>query len=290
MKLSMTILFLFFIGLVTPGFNYSYSTDPGKENPCLECHGDLLQMEYKHGPAENACDNCHKPTGKEHPGDEKGFELIVKIQELCITCHEGLTNQKVVHTPARNGNCTGCHSPHASSFKKLLITDKKKICLNCHNKSVSADSKPVINMAELVENRKYLHAALTGGCMTCHLSHTSDFPKLLNAAFPAGNYSPAIKDSFDLCFQCHDTDLLEKELTTTATNFRNGDKNLHFIHIRGAKGRSCIMCHDVHGSNYEHLIADKIPFGKWNIPIIYKLSESGGSCKTGCHAERSYIR
>jgi predicted CXXCH cytochrome family protein len=289
MKYPLTILTIL-IFLVLMGFNYPSQINPGNANPCLECHGDLLQQNFKHSPAEAGCENCHHATGKEHPGTEKGFELKEKMPQLCITCHDVVSNKKMVHSPVNNGNCTVCHSPHSSSFKKLLITDKKKICLNCHNRSLSKDNKPVVNMVELIQTRKYLHEALNGGCTSCHLPHASDYPHLLNAAFPAGNYSPAIKDSFDLCFLCHDSDLLEKEFTTTATNFRNGDQNLHFKHIHGDKGRSCTNCHDAHGSDNLHLIADNVPFGKWKIPIIYKPSENGGLCNTGCHAERKYNR
>jgi hypothetical protein len=60
--------------------------------------------------------------------------------------------------------------------------------------------------------------------------------------------------------------------------------------MNGKKARSCIVCHDVHGSDNLHLIADKVSFGKWEMPIIYKPSENGGMCNTGCHAERGYTR
>ena len=142
----------------------------------------------------------------------------------------------------------------------------------------------------MVLKRKNVHPALKGGCTACHFPHTSDFPELLIAAYPAGNYAPASKDSFDLCFQCHDTDLLEKEVTTTATNFRNGSQNLHYKHMRGNKARNCTNCHDVHASDNDHLIADKVPFGKWMLPIKYTVQENGGTCRSGCHSQKQYTR
>ncbi|MCK4993003.1 MAG: hypothetical protein KAS29_21040, partial [Bacteroidales bacterium] len=80
------------------------------------------------------------------------------------------------------------------------------------------------------------------------------------------------------------------EVTTTATNFRNGDQNMHFLHINGTKGRNCNLCHDMHGSPNEHLIADKVMFGNWEMPVGFKALENGGSCLTGCHAEKQYVR
>jgi predicted CXXCH cytochrome family protein len=250
-----------------------------------------MQQEFKHAVVDQkGCNQCHKPTWKEHPGKEKDFELREKMPQLCVKCHDGIIDHKKVHSPVAGGSCTACHSPHSSSFKNLLLTDKKTICLNCHNKSLSKDNKQVINMLQLVQTRKYLHAAMNGGCITCHMPHGSDYPKFVNAAFPDGNYVPAVRDSFDLCFQCHDSDLLEKEVTTTATNFRNGETNLHFKHMNGPKARNCITCHDVHGSDNPRLIADKVPFGKWDLPIRYTVQDSGGTCRPGCHSQKQYVR
>ena len=291
MKLRMIlhpgILFLVLCCLINPDWAY-----PQKTYTCMDCHKDLMQGHYKHLIIDQkGCNICHQPTWKEHPGKKKGFELRQKMPQLCVKCHEGIINQKRVHAPVATGNCTACHSPHSSSFNKLLVTDKKKICLNCHNKSLTKDNKPVINMLQLVQTKKYLHKALeNGGCTTCHLQHGSDYPKFLKAAFPEGNYAPAVKDSFDLCFQCHNSDLLEKEITTTATNFRNGDINLHFKHMNGIKARNCTSCHEVHGADNPQLITDKVRFGKWELPITFSASENGGTCKTGCHSPKSYTR
>jgi predicted CXXCH cytochrome family protein len=251
-----------------------------------------MKHEFKHAAIDQkGCNLCHKPVWNEHPGKAKGFELREKMPQLCVNCHDGIINQKRVHSPVASGNCTACHSPHSSPYKKLLITEKKKICLNCHNKSLSKDNKPVINILQLVSTKKYLHPVLeNAGCTPCHLQHGSDFPKFLNAAFPTGNYVVAVRDSFELCWQCHDSDLLEKEITSTATNFRNGDKNLHFQHMHGDKARNCNVCHNVHGSDNPHLIAEKVPFGKWELPITYIASDSGGTCKSGCHSLKRYVR
>ena len=265
---------------------------PQKTYTCMDCHEDLMQQQFRHAVVDQkGCNLCHKPTWEDHSGKKKSFEFREKMLQLCVNCHEGVLDHNQGHSPVTAGNCTACHSPHSSSFAKLLITEKKDICMNCHNKSLSKDNKPVINMLQLVKTKKYLHKVLeTGGCTPCHLPHGSDYPKLLVAAFPGGNYLPAVRDSFDLCFQCHDSDLLEKELTTDATNFRNGDKNLHFKHMHDTKARNCINCHDVHGADNPHLIADKVLFGKWDLPIVFSASESGGSCRTGCHGTKSYTR
>lgn len=262
-----------------------------KTYTCMDCHSDIMQQEFKHAVVDKkGCNQCHKPTWKEHPGKKKGFELREKMPQLCVGCHDGIIDHKNVHSPAAGGNCTACHSPHSSPFDKLLVTDRKKLCLDCHNKPLTAGNRPVKNISQMLRKKKYTHTALNGGCLPCHLPHGSDYPDFLNAAFPKGNYTTAATDSFDLCFQCHDSDLLEKELTTTATNFRNGDKNLHFIHMNGSKARSCMDCHDAHAADNPYLIADKVPFGKWELPIKFMVQDSGGTCQPGCHSLRKYVR
>ena len=84
--------------------------------------------------------------------------------------------------------------------------------------------------------------------------------------------------------------MLDIDAPKSLTNFRNGEKNLHYLHINGIKGRSCILCHDVHASNNEHLIADKVPFESWWMNLNYKTLENGGSCQPGCHKEKKYTR
>nr|MDA3952452.1 OmpA family protein [Bacteroidales bacterium] len=77
---------------------------------------------------------------------------------------------------------------------------------------------------------------------------------------------------------------------TDATNFRNGNVNMHYLHINGEKGRSCNTCHDVHGTKGKFLISDKVLFGNWEMDMNYVVKEFGGSCATGCHAEEEYNR
>ena len=65
---------------------------------------------------------------------------------------------------------------------------------------------------------------------------------------------------------------------------------MHFLHINGNRGRNCISCHNIHGSKNEHLIADKIPYGNWAMPMKFVKNENGGSCFPGCHSKKNYDR
>lgn len=290
------ILFLILISLSAINAD-SINHFKAEEKKCAECHTDILNNNIKHPPAEESCDNCHQSTGNEHPLENvKGFSLIEGIPELCFACHDDvknfIQNMPVIHKAViEKKSCINCHSPHSSSEEKLMKTETKELCLSCHNKAISTTDKKLTNMKQLLKISKVIHGAIDlEGCSGCHAAHASRYPSLLKTAFPMGEYAPAQPDSFALCFNCHDQALLVDEVVKTETNFRNENQNLHFTHINGEKGRNCNVCHDMHASQSDHLIADKVKFGNWEMPMNYNSRENGGSCLTGCHSEKKYDR
>jgi predicted CXXCH cytochrome family protein len=267
------------------------------EPKCTDCHSELIEKGTKHLPATESCETCHDVKIKEHTENGTlGLMLVEKVPELCYTCHDGLktildTIQNVHPAIISVKSCTICHSPHSSSEKKLLVTEEKKLCLSCHNKDFTSDGKKTVNIEKLLSNSKVIHPPLQSeGCVVCHQPHGSSNNYLLIGAFPIGNYSSAKRDHFAFCWECHDSDLLEVAVTASKTNFRNGATNLHYLHRTGKNGRTCIVCHNVHASQNEHLIENKVRFGEWELPIRYKANKDGGSCFPGCHSEKSYTR
>jgi len=57
---------------------------------------------------------------------------------------------------------------------------------------------------------------------------------------------------------------------------------------KDTKGRTCRACHKTHASNLPKHMAEKVPFGGWEIPINFKKTGTVGSCAPGCHKPRSY--
>ena len=110
--------------------------------------------------------------------------------------------------------------------------------------------------------------------------------------FPTDAVRPVHRQAeFALCFTCHKRDLLQYPDTSFATDFRDGERNLHYLHVNNKqKGRSCVLCHDLHGGSKPKLIADSVPFGKWRLPLKFVKTETGGSCSPGCHKPQSYDR
>jgi len=102
---------------------------------------------------------------------------------------------------------------------------------------------------------------------------------------------PYTDNAFSLCFSCHKRDMVQYPETSFATNFRDGERNLHFVHVNNKqKGRSCRLCHNFHGSADPKLIRDSAPFGKWNLPLKFVKTETGGGCSPGCHKPLYYDR
>jgi len=263
-----------------------------QQSDCMECHSDLVEHDVMHYPAEDACDNCHESTGASHPsGDSVGFRLMDNIPALCFYCHEETKVKTHTHQAVEEGDCLGCHDAHGSSELSLLKFSEPELCLSCHDRDYRTDSTETMNIRRLVQGKMIAHSAIEGGgCMSCHRAHGSDFRALLVERFPEADYIPAKTENFELCFLCHDSDLMEAEETEYSTGFRNGIKNLHWLHMNGNKGRNCRMCHNIHGSPQSFLVEVGVGFGSWEMQMNFVPDEQGGSCLPGCHGKLSYQR
>jgi predicted CXXCH cytochrome family protein len=251
-------------------------------NLCAACHQDLvtgMSQKYIHDPIiKSGCSACHKP----HAGGNR-LRLKVSAKQSCYICHEEkrdeVSQYKHKHKPAAEGNCIACHSPHYSDRPNLLIDKTDAICYKCHEKN------------NVWEKRRFQHGPVVqGNCTACHNPHGSDNAFILRLPFPHKFYTEYEKGKYGLCFLCHKESLVTVEKTKTITNFRNGETNLHRLHVNQKKGRTCRACHDVHASNQEGRIRDEFLFGKVSIQLEYSKTQTGGSCIPGCHIERSYDR
>jgi predicted CXXCH cytochrome family protein len=260
---------------------------------CLFCHTAKKDVQSKvsvHAPFTEGCMDCHTP----HSSDVK-FLLAMDVPELCYECHEtvevALEKKSEVHGPFQKGSkCYLCHDAHVSNYKTLLQAEEKQLCFECHDKVIEQEERTIRNIKRCV-TAQFSHAPVANdGCSVCHAAHTPDNFFLLTAAFPEGSYTQGKVENFAHCFDCHDSALMEEAETTDATNFRNGKRNLHYVHINREKARNCTTCHETHGSNYAFIIAEKIPFGKWAMPMKFTATATGGSCLTGCHKELGYNR
>jgi len=121
---------------------------------CVACHDDQLRLLDKEKPVPfvhgiitgNGCVACHDPHATENP-----FVLHKPINRLCNGCHQVLpADSKSGHPvanhpvagpserrrPGRELTCVGCHDPHGSAYKNLLIQTKLGglLCRGCHKR------------------------------------------------------------------------------------------------------------------------------------------------------------
>jgi predicted CXXCH cytochrome family protein len=266
-------------------------------NVCLKCHSDfaqaLKQAKVVHPPVkEGPCTACHNPHGS-----SVNRILNRKIPELCVDCHGGigkkLAGVKVPHKPlTQEGGCSSCHSAHYSANKRLLPFDELNTCLSCHDTD-NLGSPPLRNIKKDLEAKKYLHGPIKKGeCAACHDPHGSDNFRMLRGSYPAELYVPYKDGIYGACLNCHEKNLLRFADTTIYTKFRNGKRNLHYVHVvNSRKSRTCRVCHQAHASNGEKLIdKENIKFGTWEIPVNLKISATGGTCAPGCHQTFTYDR
>lgn len=273
----------------------------GGEGPqhCLSCHDKirdgLANAAYKHEPAQQDCKRCHQP----HTGDFPRL-LRARVQDTCLSCHKDIAKH-IADSPVQHSaifikdGCGNCHDPHAAPEKNLLRARADALCLTCHDKPITAvDGHLVANMKPVLTESKFLHGPIrSGSCAGCHDPHGGKRPHLLDFAFPTEFYTSFAVEKYELCFRCHKSDMVTTEHTTALTGFRDGDRNLHFVHVnRDQKGRSCRTCHEIHGSNLPRHMASEVPFegSNWSMPIKFEQKPSGGSCAPGCHTPQTYDR
>jgi predicted CXXCH cytochrome family protein len=264
---------------------------------CLGCHeefAEVLKRPNVHPPARKGCISCHNA----HNSTNRKL-LLAEPQTLCAKCHDEVTTlastAKVPHRAVTTGSqCVNCHNPHGSSVAKLLIQQPMDLCLKCHNTDTMKDAsgKPLQNTKAWLDQNPVWHEPLRKkDCGACHQPHGSDHFRLLSSDYPQEFYAPYDARSYALCFSCHQEPAFSTPKTTTLTSFRDGETNLHYVHLQqGNRGRTCRACHEVHASTQDHHIREGVPYGSsgWVLKLHYQKTPTGGSCAKTCHQERGY--
>jgi len=281
------------------------SADPKQPGPlnkagpalCLDCHEEfagILKRQHTHAPARTSCTACHNP----HNAGQRKL-LLATGGALCTACHTDIKavseNAKVQHAALSAGaQCANCHDPHGSSVERLLSALPFDLCVACHARDnlVGADGKKMQNMkAWLAANPQWHGPVLAKDCSACHQPHGGANFRLLKEFYPPEFYAPYDARNYALCFSCHNEPAFSTPETTTLTGFRNGARNLHYVHLQqGSRGRTCRACHEVHASRQEHHLREGVPYGSggWVLKLNYRKTETGGSCAKTCHQEKSY--
>jgi predicted CXXCH cytochrome family protein len=265
---------------------------------CYACHdqmkAQMVSAKFVHkAVTEKGCNECHDVHASNYPK-----QLKMATQDLCVSCHKPI--QQVILTASvkhsavsMKDGCMNCHTPHGGDRAKLMKSDPAGACLSCHDNAIKVtDTRTVPSMAFLKEPGLSKHGPLRDGdCTGCHAPHGGPVSRLLAKPFPDTFYTAFDVEKYSLCFSCHDKQLVLMKNTNALTRFRNGDQNLHFVHVNKAdKGRTCRACHEMHASRLPDHLRESVPFGNWQMPLSFNQTPTGGSCRPGCHTEMKYDR
>jgi predicted CXXCH cytochrome family protein len=256
--------------------------DPGQI--CFECHverTDIMENRHSHPPVQEDCAQCHEV----HASANNSL-LDMPAPELCFSCHDTLAtyvDSSNPHPPFNDGSCDVCHNPHGSENAALLHEPAAQVCFECHDE-----------FEEFLTSSTFRHGPTQqDDCNACHSPHGSNNHRMLRKYFPEKFYVAYEEDNYAICFECHNGQIAQEEQTETLTDFRDGTRNLHYVHVnKQEKGRSCRACHQVHASSQEKHIRLTVPYGKlnWELPVNFTMTNNGGSCQVGCHNPKEYSR
>jgi predicted CXXCH cytochrome family protein len=140
------------------------------------------------------------------------------LSSTCYECHKELRKElssAYVHKPVQEGNCMGCHNPHAGRSRALLNQDISMVCIPCHKEIGSGLT--LIRVHDPVKKRL---------CVKCHEPHAGDISALLRE-----------KESV-VCAECH-KEVVEKVFEFSCREFTEGN---------------CSSCHDSHASSLNNLL------------------------------------
>lgn len=270
----------------------------GGDALCLSCHTGMTlttaTQTLAHPAGGQHCTQCHNPHQSRERNLLRGKEQLLS----CAGCHADFL-AKMAKQPYRHHyldpktECGSCHYAHRRPGQHYLRENVSETCLTCHDLKIGTAGHVLENVADRINRAPVVHGAVKqGACPACHTPHGSPQPSLLKPGYPAGSYETYRSEQYAVCWQCHAKALAENPHGSGGvTSFRNGDQNLHFLHVtRLKRGRACHLCHEAHAADAPHLLRETVRFGQWNAPLVYKPADGGGSCQTPCHRERQYSR
>ncbi|MCB2156307.1 cytochrome c3 family protein [bacterium] len=264
---------------------------------CLACHKDfgkdMQQIKFRHEALDEGCEACHDVHASNYPSG-----LSLSIADGCLQCHEDVresTLADVKHPSVVDERaCLSCHTAHGGDLDALMRDEPVRVCMDCHDEKIEKDGVELMTaMVRINDPSRFKHTPVAEGeCGGCHTIHGGDQVALLQSAYSTDFHQQFSPENYDLCFECHDERLVQEENVGDLTGFRNGERNLHFVHVAEGEdfARNCRVCHGVHTSTYPMLIRDKVPYGNWMMPIRFEKTETGGTCMTGCHTDYAYDR
>ena len=197
---------------------------------CLECHKELSQKNYVHGPITvGGCSPCH-----DFGSQPERYKLLTAGSDLCFGCHETKESEfarDYIHGPLAAGICSICHSPHASNEKFNLRQPQGQMCLSCHGQ-----------IKEFTFWNTQHAPFQDGNCTGCHNPHSSNSPNFF--LHEAGS---------ELCMRCHDELAMEEHRHPVGTV---PTYTFPEIKLTEEGETTCSSCHSPHATDTEYLLPE----------------------------------
>jgi len=211
---------------------------------------------------EALCTECHELTPPR--SSDQNFMMIT---QMCIQCHEELSQKNYVHGPITVGGCAPCHDFASQPERYELFSTGADLCYGCHEEKKKEFA------------RDYIHGPVAAGvCSICHSPHASNEKFQLRQ--PQGQ----------MCLLCHQQVKESTFLPTQHSPFQEGkctgchnphasDTPNFFLHEDGDD--LCRLCHDeISMESHRHPVG-VVPV--FTFPGI-KLTEEGETTCRSCHS------
>ena len=165
-NVSKSITYVGPVNAQKPDFSTIHLLKLGEPQLCMGCHAEVkpdFTKPFHHKVMEGVmkCSDCHNP----HGGFElKQTRLATGADAACVKCHADKQGPFTYeHAPLKTEGCVACHTPHGSSFPRLIRYGKvNQLCLTCH--SVAHDVGAVEPAGpQHNQNAQY------GDCTACHV-------------------------------------------------------------------------------------------------------------------------
>ncbi len=256
-----------------------------------------------------------------------GANNVNQEEGFCYTCHDGgvvsgnmqSEFNRASHHDVDDGEqagtgtvieCTNCHNPHRAKAATPLTnpddtyalwkgTDTN-FCLACHDGNPPAGVAFPTTWAGTGYNKSaYMGSThsinLDGyGCRHCHDKHGTNYRSILVNSYIIADYNRYRPNNgetdYDLCWTCHDDDLVTKDRPMGDNTF----EDLHDKHVQ-EKRSPCILCHDAHApfdSGEAGLISFEFSIRNgydiqhidgYNDSTAFWLNNNRGYCYLQCH-------
>lgn len=208
---------------------------------CTTCHTRTAKVDKGVHAAELECSSCHEQHSFAAPKCESCHERAVKTTKIsghtdCRECH------KAAHTPSRSiPECGQCHiTEHTTA------PTGHQQCRKCHDAHSGIRLPRTSCTTCHKDEARSVHAAVDGGCQTCHRAHGpggTPKPKACVSCHPQKKL-PAMHtvkehDACDSCHLSHGTRLIDRDTCLGECHQDQVD------HEPGAV--TCVGCHQFRG-------------------------------------------